>query len=329
MLAETCEDRGHEGLVGVPAVGVGDRDPAAEARLLARDEREPGEQVRGAERRRIAAGEEVLESRVGGDHGDRSRVVAGDRLHLVRMCRRVLLDFRGQRGSVDDELTDAGVLKQSQRPDVERSGERGARIDVDAEEGLEGGDTARQLRVGDADQPVVDDRRQVERHERSGEDLVARRGLLEQRTAHRDVGQLGAEARPGVDGLRAGRKGERHVGVSGDLRSLTTESARGLEVVERGRIDEARDVGGVGPQRPHPRDVQRSTDREAVTIGGEFGDHDMGDEVRDRFVARAPEVDLQRVHAAGGQRGRREGEQAVAGGGVAGQRVERDLRELP
>ena len=49
------------------SVGVGDGDAARDARLLAGDEREPGEEVRGAQRGRVVAGEELLEA------GGRSR----------------------------------------------------------------------------------------------------------------------------------------------------------------------------------------------------------------------------------------------------------------
>ena len=45
--ARVCGD---ERVVGVPPVGVGDRDAARDAGLLTGDEREPGEQVRGAQR---------------------------------------------------------------------------------------------------------------------------------------------------------------------------------------------------------------------------------------------------------------------------------------
>ena len=57
--------------------------------------------------------------------------------------------------------------------------------------------------------------------------------------------------------------------------------------------------GGIGAQRPHPRHVQRPADRERA-VGTDGCDDHVGHEVRQRIVARAPQVDLERVHAAVG-----------------------------
>ena len=132
--------------VGVPGGGVGDGDAAGEARLLAGDECEPGQEVRGAQGRRLVAGEELLEPGVGGDDRGRARIVARHRLHLVRVRRGELLDDRCQRGALDDELAHARALQGGERRRVERSGQRGARVDVGVEEALEGRDATRRAR---------------------------------------------------------------------------------------------------------------------------------------------------------------------------------------
>ena len=56
-----------------------DRDATRDAGLLARDEGQPGEQVRGAQRGRLVAAQELLEAVVGREHGERGRVVTARR----------------------------------------------------------------------------------------------------------------------------------------------------------------------------------------------------------------------------------------------------------
>ena len=123
----------------------------------------PAEQVRGAQRGRVVPGEELLEPGVGGDDGDRARVVARrrpapctdaractSRSAGVSACRRPRVAARSRSGA-------AAATR------VEGPGERGARVEMGAEEGLERGHARGELRgrrlVHDAAEAAAQDGR--------------------------------------------------------------------------------------------------------------------------------------------------------------------------
>ena len=100
-----------------------------------------------------------------------------------------------RRWVVDDEAVDAPLPQDLGGVLVERPGQRGAGIEAGAEDAVEGRGAAGELGVERSLEARGRQRGEVERHERAGEDLVARRGPLQRGDTAREIGPLAGDRR--------------------------------------------------------------------------------------------------------------------------------------
>ncbi len=262
--------------------------------------------------------------------------VGGDDRGLVGRVARSAPEERGpgggeaaveglERAAVEDEPAPRRGAQRIERHGVEVAGHRGARVDVGAEEALEGFDAPVELATEGAAEPAGEDRREVEGNERAPQHLMVRDGPAQCVGADREVGVvLGLrEGEPRVERLGTRREREGHVGVGPDHRGLPTEASAGHELVDdvgiRGAVEGQR---GRGDERPDPGHVELGRG------GGRGVDRDhVGHETGARRLVDVAELHLERVHAvalaADAEAGEVELHRAHAVG-VGGEVVERD-----
>ena len=172
VAAEAGHQCGDELVGGIPVRRVGEGHRPGEARLLALDHRERAEEMRRPQGRGCVAAQERLQPGVGGD----------DR-RLVGRVARSAPEERGpgggepaveglERAAVEDEPAPRRGAQRVERHGVEVAGHRGARVDVGAEEALEGFDAPVELAAERAAEPAREDRREVEGNERAPQHLM-------------------------------------------------------------------------------------------------------------------------------------------------------------